>query len=278
MEEDRPAFEMLEAAFVDGRLTRRDFLRRSAQIGATAPAMAVLGSMGLAKPARAQDRPKRGGTLVIAKESELDILDPHSAGGWVTWRVSKQMHEGLIDEDLTQANVPYPRLIPKLATSWDISKDALTYTFKLRKGVKFHDGTPFDAAAVKFNVERCYKEDAPHFYPRANAYTRWIWQFLKEVKTPDEGTVQFVLNSPTAISCASSSRGAAAPRCSSAPPRSRSTATRGSPSIPPAPGRSASCRGYAARRSSSSATRTIGDSSRIWTGSSTARCPSRPRA
>src|SRR4030095_15501329 len=193
MEEDRTTFETLEAAFVEGRLSRRDLLRRSALIGASASAMSLLASLGLTKKARAQGTPKKGGTLVIAKESELDILDPHSAGGWVTWRVSKQMHEGLIDEDMTKDNVPSPALIPKLATSWSMSKDALTYTFQLRKGVKFHDGTPFDAAAVKFNVERCYKKDAPQFYPRANAYTTWLWQYLKEVKTPDEGTVQFVL-------------------------------------------------------------------------------------
>src|SRR5262245_9479762 len=193
MDEDRSTFEALEEAFIEGRLSRRDLLRRSALIGAGASAAHLLSSLGVPDPAQAQGTPKKGGTLVIAKESELDILDPHSAGGWVTWRVSKQMHEGLIDEDLTQANVPYPKLIPKLATSWDISKDALTYTFKLRKGVKFHDGTPFDAAAVKYNIDRCAAKDAPQFYPRANAYTRWIWQFLKEVKTPDEGTVQFVL-------------------------------------------------------------------------------------
>ena len=195
MDEKRTAFEALEAAFIEGRLSRRDLLRRSALIGAGASAASLLGSLGLARPARAQT-PKKGGTLVIAKESELDILDPHSAGGWVTWRVSKQMHEGLIDEDLTQANVPYPKLIPKLATSWDISKDSLTYTFKLRKGVKFHDGTNFDAAAVKYNIDRCAAKDVPQFYPRANAYTQWIWQFLKEVKTPDEGTVQIVLREP----------------------------------------------------------------------------------
>ena len=106
MEEDRTTFETLEAAFVEGRLSRRDLLRRSALIGASAAAAHLLGSLGLARPAHAQGTPKKGGTLVIAKESELDILDPHSAGGWVTWRVSKQMHEGLIDEDLTQDNVP----------------------------------------------------------------------------------------------------------------------------------------------------------------------------
>src|SRR5437879_5449105 len=152
MEEDRTTFEALEAAFVEGRLSRRELFRRSALIGATAAAAHLLDPLGLARSAHAQGTPKKGGTLVIAKESELDILDPHSAGGWVTWRVSKQMHEGLIDEDLTQANVPYPKLVPKLATSWDVSKDSLTYPFKVRKGVQFHDGTPFDAAAVNVNV------------------------------------------------------------------------------------------------------------------------------
>ena len=62
-------------------------------------------------------------------------------------------------------------------------------TFKLRKGVKFHDGTPFDAAAV-IHVERMLKKDAPQFYPRANGYTTRRLQFLKDVETPDEDTMQ----------------------------------------------------------------------------------------
>src|SRR2546428_9499533 len=94
MQAHRMEFEMLEAAFIGGRITRRQFLARSARIGATASAMGVLVSLGFHRQADAQEKPRRGGTLVIAKESELDILDPHSAGGWVTWRVSKQMHEG----------------------------------------------------------------------------------------------------------------------------------------------------------------------------------------
>ena len=108
MDQSRAAFEGIEAAFIEGRISRRQFIRQAAQIGAAASAAAVLTSLGVPGRAAAQDKPKRGGTLVIAKESELDILDPHSAGGWVTWRVSKQMHEGLIDEDLTKDNVPYP--------------------------------------------------------------------------------------------------------------------------------------------------------------------------
>ena len=59
MEEDRTTFETLEAAFIEGRLSRRELLRRSALIGAGAAAAHLLGSLGLARPAHAQDRPRR---------------------------------------------------------------------------------------------------------------------------------------------------------------------------------------------------------------------------
>ena len=66
-------------------------------------------------------------------------------------------------EDLTKANVPTPPMVPALATSWEISPDGKVYTFNLRHGVKFHDGTPFDAAAVKFNFERFWDECIAQF-------------------------------------------------------------------------------------------------------------------
>ena len=81
MDEDRSTFESLEAAFIEGRLSRRELLRGSALIGASASAAHLLSALGVPDPAQAQGTPKKGGTLVIAKESELDILDPHSAGG-----------------------------------------------------------------------------------------------------------------------------------------------------------------------------------------------------
>src|SRR5260221_10830343 len=90
------------------------------------------------------------GTLIWGMPAETDILDPHATGGWSTYQITYQIFEGLVKEDLTRADVASPPLVPGLATSWDISADGLQYTFKLRPGVKFHDGTPFDAAAVKF--------------------------------------------------------------------------------------------------------------------------------
>ncbi len=134
-----------------------------------------------------------GGTLIWGMPAETDILDPHATGGWSTYQVTYQIFEGLVKEDLTKADVPSPPLVPGLATSWDISPDGLVYTFKLRPGVKFHDGTPFDAAAVKFNFERFWDESSPNFYKKAKAfviaYTKWI----KSVEVVDPMTVRVTL-------------------------------------------------------------------------------------
>lgn len=133
------------------------------------------------------------GTLIWGMPAETDILDPHATGGWSTYQVTYQIFEGLAKEDLTKADVASPPLIPGLATSWDISPDGTVYTFKLRPGVKFHDGAPFDAAAVKFNFERFWDESSPNFYKKAKAfviaYTKWI----KAVEVVDPMTVKVTL-------------------------------------------------------------------------------------
>ena len=151
-------------------------------------AVALTGAMPMAA--------KAAGTLIWGMPAETDILDPHATGGWSTYQVTYQIFEGLVKEDLTRANVPTPPLVPGLASSWDISPDGLVYTFKLRPGVKFHDGTPFDAAAVKFNFERFWDESSPNFYPKAKAfviaYTKWI----KSVQVVDPMTFQVTLKAP----------------------------------------------------------------------------------
>src|ERR1700712_5388224 len=97
-----------------------------------------------------------GNTFVIAIESEADVLDPQVAGGWVTWRINRQIFEPLVDEDLTipSSAATVPPLRPGLAESWEASKDGLDYTFHIRQGVKFHDGTPLNAQAVEYNICR----------------------------------------------------------------------------------------------------------------------------
>ena len=150
-------------------------------------------------PALAQSAP-RGGTLVIGIEADPDILDPHVGTGWVTWRVDYQINEGLVKEDLTiKPTAPGPApIVPSLATSWEVSPDGATYTFHLRKGVKFHDGTEFNADAVLYNLERIWKKDAPHYYDRAGGYANLLMRKVKDVKVVDSHTVAVTLVHPWA--------------------------------------------------------------------------------
>ena len=77
-----------------------------------------------------------------------------------------------------------------LATGFTASDDGLTYTFNLRKGVKFHDGTPFTAEAVKYSIERTRK---------MGKGAAFIWDDLKEVEIVDDHTVRFILSSPAPL-------------------------------------------------------------------------------
>jgi len=173
-----------------GNLSRRQFIGAAA--AGAAGTMAARGSAG------AQSRPVKGGTLVYGMEGPSDILDPHATGCWLTYRVTFQMFEGLLAEDLTKANVAVPPLVPRLAESWQVSKDGLTRTFKLRKGVKFHDGTPFDAAAAVVNWERMFKKDSPSFYPRANSYTSYVVEYITKAEAVDDSTLRLTFSKPYA--------------------------------------------------------------------------------
>jgi peptide/nickel transport system substrate-binding protein len=91
--------------------------------------------------------PVRGGTLVYAVNTEPTNLDPHASPQDITGLYTRPVLDSLVSLD------DQGRIHPWLATSWEISPDQKTYTFKLRQGVKFSDGTPFDAAAVKANLD-----------------------------------------------------------------------------------------------------------------------------
>ena len=175
-----------------GGLSRRDFLRTTAA--------GTAGSLALPGPASAQPKaaPTRGGTLVYGMEGPSDILDPQATGCWLTYRVTYQMFEGLLAEDLTRADLTVPPIVPRLAESWAVSRDGLSRTFKLRRGVKFHDGTPFDAHAAVFSWERMYKKDAPHFYPRANSYTSYVVEYIADAEAVDDYTLKLTFSKPYA--------------------------------------------------------------------------------
>jgi peptide/nickel transport system substrate-binding protein len=89
-----------------------------------------------------------GGDFTFALASTPTSLDPNSTPAAVEYRVMRNIFDSLVSE------TPDHQIKPWLATEWTISSDRKSYTFKLRKDVKFHDGTPFNAKAVKFNFDR----------------------------------------------------------------------------------------------------------------------------
>jgi peptide/nickel transport system substrate-binding protein len=91
--------------------------------------------------------PVSGGSIVYATDREPTCLDPHNFGDMPQTYVARQYLDSLVSEK------PDGSVVPWLADSWEVSPDGLTYTFKIRQGVKFHDGAPLDAAAVQANFE-----------------------------------------------------------------------------------------------------------------------------
>lgn len=92
--------------------------------------------------------PKEGGELTYALATSPDSLDPHRSGLAVAVRAFRTIFDSLVVQG------PDNSIQPWLATEWTISDDAKSYTFKLRKDVTFHDGTPFNAEAVKYSFDR----------------------------------------------------------------------------------------------------------------------------
>lgn len=110
--------------------------------------IAAVAAVILSGPALGQ-APKFGGTLSVGIGVDTPRWDIHRVTGMQGLGIQR-----LVTENLTDLHWETGELLPNLAESWEASKDATSWTVRLRKGVQFHDGTPFDAEAVKFNLER----------------------------------------------------------------------------------------------------------------------------
>jgi peptide/nickel transport system substrate-binding protein len=129
--------------------------------------------------------PATGGTLTYATgDAEPTCLDPHVGGNYPQALVSTQYLESLVSKDADGEIVPW------LADSWDESDDGLSWTFTLRDGVTFTDGTPFDAAAVAANV--AHLQD-----PETLSSTGYLaLQKVTGVEAVDARTARFDLSEP----------------------------------------------------------------------------------
>src|SRR5690348_4148178 len=130
--------------------------------------------------------------LVVGMEAEPPGLDPGQALGLHTLRVTAEIFETLVAtrQDSTE-------VIPGLAESWTTLPDGMVWTFKLRRGVRFHDGTPLDAAAVKFTFDRVIDPAHPHAKSGKWSFVTGYLSSVKSVEVLDPQTVQLQLKYPT---------------------------------------------------------------------------------
>jgi len=144
--------------------------------------LAARNAAGAAAPA---GQPKPGGTLRYGTGSNSSELDPHLTGDVAAWQVINQVYEQLLILDEKETPQGY------LAEKFEVSPDGLSYTFNLRKGVKFHNGREMTSADVKYSIERIVN-------PKTAARAVIYFETLKSLYTPDPYTFKMTLSKPYA--------------------------------------------------------------------------------
>jgi peptide/nickel transport system substrate-binding protein len=136
-----------------------------------------------------------GDVLVFGRGNDSISLDAAVVTDGESIKVTKNIYDTLVDygDDNTDIEAA-------LATKWTVSNDGLTYTFTLREGVKFHDGTDFNAEAVVYNFERWMSGEGEYYYYKSmfGGFKGDAGHVIKDVKATDKLTVEFTLTRPQA--------------------------------------------------------------------------------
>jgi peptide/nickel transport system substrate-binding protein len=156
-------------------LTRRDLLKGAAALGAAAAV--PLTAEG---PALAQTTQKK--ELVTAQSGDVSKFDPHFSTSSNDVRVSFNIFDNLVSRH------PDGKLYPSLATEWKLEGQT-TWRFKLRQGVKFHNGDPFTSADAKYSIERTYD-------PAAKTMVATVLATIERVEAPDPSTLVVTTKKP----------------------------------------------------------------------------------
>src|SRR5215510_4332780 len=160
-------------------------------------AFLVVAALAFAAPASAQ-------TFVFGAQGEPVQLDPAVITDGISSRITRQLYDGLVKYRGATTEVE-----PALAEKWEVSRDGKVWTFQIRKGVKFHDGNPLDAAAVVWNFERWWKAGHPQHDNQVKAgqtFEYWEAQFagfddksiVSAVEAVGTHTVRITLKEPQA--------------------------------------------------------------------------------
>src|SRR5436190_6232802 len=137
----------------------------------------------------AAETPRRGGVLLAAIAADAPSLDPHQEETFATIEVVAPCYSTLLQIDPYH----YPKVIGDVATEWKIAPDGLTYTFKLRPGIRFHDGSALTAADVKATYEKIVSPPEGVRSIRRTSYAA-----ITSIEAPDANTIVFKLKHPSA--------------------------------------------------------------------------------
>lgn len=152
----------------------------------TTAAATLAGALLAAGAALAQE-PLKGGTLTYAVQGETSTYDCHTASSFSNIHYLAPHYSLLAKFDPKD----YPKIVPDVAESWTVSGDGLTYTFKIRDGVKFHDGSTLSAVDVKATYDRIWQPGPGVVSTRAA-----LFEDLRAIEAPDAKTVIFRIKAP----------------------------------------------------------------------------------
>jgi len=177
--------EKLEKLFLLGKLSRREFFTRVAALGATA---AISQSFLVNHVFADTLQPRRGGRLRLGTSggSTTDKIDPAASFDLM----SQQLVYGQLGNSLVEIDHK-SQAVPELAESWDSTPDAKIWTFKLRKGVEFHNGKTMEADDVIHSINH-------HRGEKSKSAAKVIVEAIEEIKKDDKYTISFVLKSANA--------------------------------------------------------------------------------
>ena len=170
---ETPAIGALVSALERGAVSRREFLRRAGLLGVAAASAGALADAAAPPRARAQTTQKR--ELLVAQGGDISKFDPHFSTSSNDIRVSFNVFDNLTSRH------PDQKLYPSLATEWKATGSS-TWTFKLRQGVKWHNGDPFTSADAKFSLDRTLD-------PAAKTMVATVFTTIDRIETPDPHTL-----------------------------------------------------------------------------------------
>ena len=153
--------------------------------------LAAVLTSGIIAPAElfAQETPRRGGVLLAVIGADAPSLDPHQESTFANIQIVAPIYNTLLQID----PYSYPKLSGDVATEWKISPDGLTYTFKIRQDMKFHDGTPLTSADVKATYDKIV--DPPK---GTRSVRKGNYAAIDKVEAPDPATLVLKLKHPSA--------------------------------------------------------------------------------